>query len=59
MTRWNGGVDTSMPMIAELMSMGDPYTDELELHSRVLAKNCFGTDRGAVDRWAPLLASGK
>lgn len=53
--RFNGGVDVTMPMMAELELGDDAYRPELEKLADIIAKVFYGTDKAGALRWAPLL----
>lgn len=45
----------TMPMTASLVVHGDPYKDELDKVSELVAKKVFGTDMAATCRWGAAL----
>jgi len=51
LTRFHGGADVTLPVLAELICHGDPYKDELDNLAAALAKKVFGTDMAAAYRW--------
>jgi hypothetical protein len=49
--RFHGGIDVTMPVIANMEIHGDPYEPELDLLASKLAKIFCGTDMAAAYRW--------
>jgi hypothetical protein len=58
LTRFHGGADVTMPMLAELAIEGDPYHDELDAFAGKIAEIVFGTQFAATARWGTLLGLG-
>lgn len=55
LARFHGGKDMTMPMTADMINRGDPYKDELDKLSDVIAKASFGTDMAAAHAWGRAL----
>jgi hypothetical protein len=53
--RFHGGVDTTLPMTADLGVRGDPYKIELDHLAEQVAINNFGTDLAGTLRWGRAL----
>ena len=51
LARFHGGKDMTMPMTADLLIRGDSYKDELDKIADSVAKQSFGTDLAAANRW--------
>lgn len=51
LARFHGGVDMSMPMMAGLVTRGDPFLDDLEKLADEVAKKFLGSDMRAAARW--------
>jgi hypothetical protein len=51
LARFHGGADMCLPMMAEMNIGGDPYRDILEELSKIVAKNCFGSENYGSARW--------
>lgn len=49
--RFHGGVDVTMPMMAEMLVHGDPYKEDLEKLACQVAIENYGTDLAAARRW--------
>lgn len=58
LARFYGGQDVTMPVLAFVRILGDPYQADLDALARSVAKRVFGTDLAAAARWAPLLGLG-
>jgi effector-binding domain-containing protein len=52
MTRWYGGKDVRMPVMAEVLIGKDPKRKELDALAKMLAVRFFGTADGATEVWA-------
>ena len=55
LARFHGGEDVTMPCNASLAIDGDPFIEELEKASELIAKKVFGTDMAAAYRWGNAL----
>jgi len=55
LARFHGGVDVTMPMMAETMVGGDPYRKDLEEMAESLARKFFGSDMAAASVWKNVL----
>ena len=55
LARFHGGADVTMPMVAGLMTSGDPFAKELDALADAVAKRIFGTDLAAAYRWGNAL----
>jgi len=55
LARFHGGADCTMPCNASMAINGDPFAEELEKASELIAKRVFGTDMAAAYRWANAL----
>lgn len=55
MARFHGGVDVTMPVMADMELGRDPFRPELDSIADAVAKKAFGTDMAAACRWGPLL----
>jgi hypothetical protein len=55
LARFHGGVDVTMPMMAECAIHGDPFDKELDALADAVAKKVFGTNMAAANRWGKLL----
>ena len=55
MARFAGGVDVTMPMMAQLAVAGDPYVPLLDLVADKVAERVYGTSRAGATRWANAL----
>ncbi len=53
--RFHGGKDMTMPMMADLMSRGDPYKEELDKLADKVAEQYLGTNKAAAFRWGKAL----
>lgn len=51
MARFHGGADVTMPVVADMVTRGDPYVKELEAVAEIVARKVFGTDMAAAYRW--------
>jgi hypothetical protein len=54
-TRFHGGADVTMPMMAGLAVHGDPFERELDTFASALARVAFGSDMAGASRWGALL----
>lgn len=57
LARFHGGVDMTMPMMADLMIRGDSFRPELDKLADIVAKENFGTDLAAAFRWGRALGA--
>lgn len=55
MARFHGGVDVTMPVMADLELGRDPFKKELDEIADQVAKVAFGTDMAAANRWSRAL----
>ncbi len=55
MARFHGGADTRMPIMAGVLATGDPYREELDALAEKIARQTFGTDKAAANRWRGLI----
>ena len=55
LARFHGGADVTMPMNAEFDIAGDPYADELDKFSGLVAEKVFGSQMAAAYRWGSVL----
>ena len=55
MTRFHGGADVTMPMMADLFCGRDAWRAELNAYAEALAIKVFGTDMAAAYRWASVM----
>lgn len=51
MTRFHGGADVTLPMMASYAIHGDPFRKELDALADALARSVFGTDLAGAWRW--------
>lgn len=51
LTRFHGGADVTMPVMAETYISGDPYAKELDKFAGMIAQRVFGTQMAAAYRW--------
>lgn len=51
MTRFHGGKDVCLPMVAEMEVAGDPYRHVLDELARIIAKAYFGSSNVGTARW--------
>lgn len=58
LARFHGGIDVTMPIMAEVAIEGDPYHKELDELAGRVAERVFGTQRAAAARWSGLLGIG-
>lgn len=52
MARFNGGIDMTMPMSADLVVRGDPFRAKLDALADAVAKRAFGLDMSAARKAA-------
>lgn len=55
LARFHGGVDVTMPILAETIITGDPYADDLDRFAGKVAEIVFGTQLAAAMRWGSIL----
>lgn len=55
LARYHGGVDMTMPIMADLVVRGDPFKDKLNTIADAVAKRAFGTDMAAAVTWGRAL----
>jgi hypothetical protein len=55
MARFHGGVDVTMPVMAQVYNHGDPYLDELDKLADTVAKESFGSNMAAALAWGRAL----
>lgn len=55
MARFHGGKDVTMPFTAGIVVSGDPFRDELDAMSELVAKKALGTDMAGALRWGQAL----
>jgi len=51
MARFHGGADMRMPIVCSILIDGDPYVDVLDNMADEIAKEVFGTNMAAAERW--------
>ncbi len=55
LARFHGGIDTTLPIMAEILIRKDPEKDELNKFADIIAIESFGTDKAAALKWANIL----
>ena len=55
LTRFHGGADVTIPVMAEMYSHYDPYQKELNDFAELIAEQVFGTSMAAAYRWGTAL----
>lgn len=55
MARFHGGIDMTMPVVASMLTHGDPYTDELDTIADAVAKRMYGSNMKAAQVWGKAL----
>ena len=55
MARFWSGIDSRMPMTADLVVRGDPFNNELDTLSQKVAKEFYGQDTAGAIRWGRAL----
>jgi len=55
LARRHGGKDTTMPVMADMVSRGDPWKKELDALAEQVARHVFGTDTAGAARWGRAL----
>lgn len=54
LTRFHGGADVTMPIMAETLISGDPYVKELDKFAGMVAERVYGTQMAAAYRWGAI-----
>lgn len=55
LARFHGGADVTMPIVAGVLNGSDPWIDSLDVIAEAVAKQAFGTDMAAANRWGRAL----
>lgn len=55
LARFHGGADVTMPIVASVLNHDDPWIGDLDAIAEAMAKEFFGTDMAAANRWGRLL----
>ena len=59
LTRFHGGADVTMPVMAETCISGDPYAKELDKFAGMVAQRVYGTQMAAAYRWGSIFGAVK
>jgi hypothetical protein len=51
LARFHGGVDVTLPVMAEMDSSSDPYKELLDIWSRAIAQRVYGSGTAGTERW--------
>lgn len=55
LARFHGGVDTTMPVMADIAVRGDPFKSKLDAIADAVAKRALGTNNAAAMVWGAAL----
>jgi len=55
MARFHGGIDVTMPVVATMLSCGDPFRAEMDIMADAVAKRVYGTNLAGAHRWGMAL----
>lgn len=55
LARFHGGLDVTMPVMADMVCNGDPFKNKLDAISQAVAKRAFGSDMVGAMTWAKAL----
>jgi len=59
LTRFHGGADVTMPVMAESYISGDPFAKDLDKFAGMIAQRVYGTQMAAAYRWGSIFGAVK
>jgi hypothetical protein len=51
LARFHGGVDVTLPVMAEMDSSSDPYKELLDIWGQAIAQTVYGSGTAGTERW--------